>query len=80
MATSRRLGVYVSKPAQDVGLGMRPDLTGLRLGTEFALTCLRFTRAYLPAAFQLTFAASNLRAVRVPRVRVGRLRGRRLKA
>lgn len=62
----RRLGVYEREPALDVGLGMRPDLTGRGLGAEFVLAGLRFAQdAYSPAAFRLTVAASNLRAVRV---------------
>ncbi len=45
---------------------MRPDLTGRGLGADFVLTGLRFAReAYSSAAFRLTVATSNLRAVRV---------------
>ncbi len=62
----RRLGVYEREPALDVGLGMRPDLAGRGLGTEFVLAGLRFAKeAYAPPAFRLTVASSNLRAVRV---------------
>ncbi len=62
----RRLGVYEREPALDVGLGMRPSLTGRGLGTEFVQAGLRFAKeAYSPPTFRLTVAASNLRAVRV---------------
>ena len=64
--TGRRLGVYEKQPALDVGLGMRPDLTGRGLGAEFVFAGLRFAKeAYSPPAFRLTVAASNQRAVRV---------------
>ena len=64
--TGRRLGVYEREEALDVGLGMRPDLTGLGLGTAFVRAGLRFAQdAYAPPAFRLTVAASNDRAIRV---------------
>ena len=64
--TGRRLGVYEREEALDVGLGMRPDLTGRGLGTDFVRAGLRFAEeAYRPPAFRLTVAASNARAVRV---------------
>lgn len=66
VTAGRRLGIYEREPALDVGLGMRPDLTGRGLGAEFVLAGLRFAKeAYSPPAFRLTVAASNLRAVRV---------------
>ena len=55
-----------SEPALDVGLGMRPDLTGRGLGEEFVHAGLRFAReTYSPPAFRLTVAAFNRRAIRV---------------
>jgi [ribosomal protein S18]-alanine N-acetyltransferase len=66
VATGRRLGHYESEPALDVGLGMRPDLTGRGLGEEFLHAGLRFAReTYSPPAFRLTVATFNRRAIRV---------------
>ena len=66
IAAGRQLGVYEREPALDVGLGMKPELAGRGLGTEFVLAGLRFAEeAYSPPAFRLTVAASNRRAVRV---------------
>ena len=61
----RRLGLY-DDDALDVGLGMRPDLTGRGLGPDFVRAGLRFAqRAYSPPAFRLTVAAFNKRAIKV---------------
>ena len=58
----RRLGLY-DDTALDVGLGMRPDLTGRGLGPEFVRAGLRFAaETYSPPAFRLTVAAFNQRA------------------
>ncbi len=66
VAAGRRLGVYEIEPALDVGLGMRPDLTGEGLGGEFLHAGLHFAReTYSPPAFRLTVAAFNRRAIRV---------------
>ena len=66
VTAGRQLGLYAKEPALDVGLGMRPNLTGQGMGTEFVLAGLRFAKENLsPPAFRLTVAASNLRAVRV---------------
>ena len=66
VTAGRQLGVYDKEPALDVGLGMRPDLTGRGLGTEFVHAGLRFpTENLSPLGFRLTVAASNLRAIRV---------------
>ena len=61
----RKLGLY-DEDALDIGLGMRPDLTGRGLGLGFLQAGLRFARqAFSPAAFRLTVTALNQRAVRV---------------
>jgi RimJ/RimL family protein N-acetyltransferase len=66
VAAGKRLGVYEVEPARDVGLGMRPALTGMGLGAEFLRAGLRFAReVYSPPAFRLTVAAFNHRAIRV---------------
>jgi RimJ/RimL family protein N-acetyltransferase len=66
VAAGRRLGLYEIEPALDVGLGMRPDLTGRGLGEEFLRAGLRFAReTYAPPAFRLTVATFNRRAIHV---------------
>lgn len=61
----RRLGLYADA-ALDVGLGMRPDLTGRGLGRRFVHAGLRFAEErYAPLAFRLTVAAFNHRVVKV---------------
>lgn len=62
----RQLGVYEREPALDVGLGMRPDLTGRGLGETFIGAGLRFAQdSYSPPAFRLTVATFNRRAISV---------------
>jgi [ribosomal protein S18]-alanine N-acetyltransferase len=66
VASGKRLGLYEAEPALDVGLGMRPDLTGRGFGEEFVHAGLRFAReTYSPPAFRLTVAAFNRRAISV---------------
>lgn len=61
----RKRGLY-SDDALDVGLGMRPDLTGRGRGLEFVRAGLRFAgEKFSPPAFRLTVAAFNRRAVAV---------------
>ena len=66
VSAGRRLGLYERETALDVGLGMRPDLTGQGLGEEFVASGLRFAQnAYAPQAFRLTVATFNRRAISV---------------
>ena len=63
------VGFFEYKPrAADVelGLGLRPDLTGRGLGVEFVEAALAFGRErFRPAAFRLAVATFNRRAIRV---------------
>ncbi len=60
----------------DVGLGLRPDLTGRGIGLPFLLAGLDFARATLsPTTFRLAVATFNRRAIRVYE-RAGFERGR----
>lgn len=50
----------------DVGLGMRPDLTGRGYGLDFVMTGLAVAReAFAPAQFRLAVLTFNRRAIRV---------------
>ena len=50
----------------DVGLGMRPDLTGKGLGVEYVLAGLQFARErFAPERFTLSVTTFNERAIRV---------------
>ena len=54
--------------AVEVGLGLRPDLTGRGLGAAFAAAALEYARAeWVPRRFVLHVAAWNDRAIRVYR-------------
>jgi ribosomal-protein-alanine N-acetyltransferase len=62
----KRLGLYEPGPALDLGLGLRPDLTGQGLGERFVQAGLRFAKKmYDPRLFRLTVATFNRRAIRV---------------
>ena len=53
-------------PALDIGLGVRPDLTGQGEGPAFASAVLEFAqRTFTPAMFRVTVAGFNKRALRV---------------
>ena len=50
----------------DIGLGMRPDLTGRGLGVRYLLAGLEFARErFSPERFTLSVATFNERAIRV---------------
>jgi len=50
----------------EIGLGLRPDLTGNGHGLAFMLACLDYARArYTPVCFRLAVATFNVRAIRV---------------
>ncbi len=63
---ARVLGGDYPADALDVGLGLRPDLTGRGLGAGLLDAILAYARgAFEPAAFRLTVAEFNVRARRV---------------
>lgn len=52
--------------ALDIGLGMKPELTGQGLGSTFLFAVLSFALEHLdPPAFRLTVANFNARAIRL---------------
>ena len=56
-------GDYPDDGSLDVGVGLRPDLTGRGLGAGFLRAVLEFgKRTFAPAAFRITVAAFNERS------------------
>ncbi len=65
-AEARVPGGDYSGEAVDVGLGLRPDLTGEGLGPEFLEAGLEFAKVrFSPAGFRLSVAEFNERAIKV---------------
>jgi ribosomal-protein-alanine N-acetyltransferase len=65
-ADARVPGGDYDADALDVGLGVRPDLTGQGQGSAFVGAVLDHARrTFLPSAFRVTIAAFNKRALRV---------------
>lgn len=59
-------GEYQGDDVIDVGVGLRPDLTGKGLGVVFVAAVLDFgSQVYHPHDFRLTVATFNQRAIRV---------------
>ena len=57
---------YPDDGSVDVGLGLRPDLTGKGLGFEFVRAGLEFGRhRFSPAGFRLFVATFNERAIQI---------------
>ena len=56
----------VDKDVVEIGLGLRPELTGRGIGSAFLDACLVFARErFDPRRFQLRVAAFNQRAIQV---------------
>jgi [ribosomal protein S18]-alanine N-acetyltransferase len=59
-------GIEAKDGSVDVGLGLRPDLTGAGRGLDFLLAGLNFARElHSPTRFTLAVATFNERAIRV---------------
>jgi [ribosomal protein S18]-alanine N-acetyltransferase len=59
-------GGSYTEPALDVGLGLRPDLTGQGMGLDLLTAALDFARRhYAPVSFRTTIAAFNQRSIHV---------------
>jgi len=57
--------VKFSAPVAEIGLGLRPDLTGRGRGLDFVRACLRFAASLGAASYTLSVAAFNRRAITV---------------
>lgn len=63
---SEEPGIYTDEKTVDIGLGMRPDMTGRGVGLAFVNAGLDFARqTFAPARFHLYVYTWNERAIRV---------------
>ena len=60
-------GGNYSEPALDIGLGMKPELTGQGRGTAFFRSIMLHCESFVPAKRRLTVATFNERAIRLYR-------------
>ncbi|WP_410769368.1 GNAT family N-acetyltransferase [Fontibacillus sp. BL9] len=59
-------GIYEQSDCLDIGLGLRPDLTGKGIGQSFLIEAMGFLSVkYATTSFQLVVAAFNERAIKV---------------
>lgn len=57
-------GLYTGENVLDIGLGLRPDLTGKRRGLNFLIAGLDYAKInYTTSAFRLSVATFNHRAI-----------------
>ena len=69
------VGAYADAEALDIGLGLRPELTGQGYGLPFVRTALAYAgERFGPPTFRLSVVAWNQRAITVYE-RVGFMRG-----
>ncbi|ANS74722.1 hypothetical protein AWM70_09065 [Paenibacillus yonginensis] len=74
------LGIYDEPGFLDLGLSLKPELTGKGIGVDFVTACIQFVRTQLGATgIRLVVAAFNERAITVYE-RAGFVRGVRFKS
>jgi len=62
----KQCGAYLGDDAIDIGLGMRPDLTGKGMGLKFLYKGLKFAKEIFSSThIRLTVATFNKRAIKV---------------
>ncbi len=65
-ADGRVEGGDYSQPALDIGMGMKPDLTGKKNGDSFIAAIIQYAnKTFAPPRLRVTIAVTNLRAQRV---------------
>lgn len=75
-----KAGIYKSSKYVDIGLGLRPELTGKGIGTDFLTSGILFIKEQFQTLhYQLVVAAFNARAIKVYE-RVGFSRGATFKS